>query len=156
MSLDLEVLAAVPGALRWIELQKRLPRRSLYQVGKEGADRLVGPDEPLSPPNVYRVDSTSVSIVPMTNVGNYNEDEYLADYGRNLSEKERSEIVRRWRSGGCWYGINSATRDAALLVTVAAEIAEATNGWVTVLNRYMHVPVGVYTPEAFRKVGPRM
>lgn len=87
----------------------------------------------------------------------FEEDEYVADVGRNLSDSERQHVIDAWRRAGYFLEITSyagrGPRELSLASALARAAAELTEGWVGIEGGGILAPaVGIYTPDALARI----
>ncbi|MEQ1507720.1 MAG: hypothetical protein ABMB14_36160 [Myxococcota bacterium] len=116
----------------------------------------------LSPPLACRFDlgaANTLTLMVMVTAGNYDEEEFLGDYGRNLSADEVRGLSAGWRDNGYFIALTSfagrADGELEKMVALAVALAEAVGGRVvlpssTVFNR----AVGAYTSDEFAEARP--
>jgi hypothetical protein len=81
----------------------------------------------------------------------FDEKEYVEDYGRNLTPEERETIINAWKRAGPSLTISSdggrAGGEFELLAALARRGARALSGWICIESGALVRPrTGIYTP----------
>jgi hypothetical protein len=81
----------------------------------------------------------------------FDEKEYVEDYGRNLRPEEREAIIKAWKRSGPGLTISSdggrAGGEFELLAALARRGARALSGWICIESGALVRPrTGIYTP----------
>jgi hypothetical protein len=89
------------------------------------------------------------------------EEEYVEDYGGNLSPQERTTIIEAWRRAGPGLTLSSGGGRAAgeleLLAALARSCARALSGWICIESgAFVHPRPGICTPEQLEGVRYRL
>lgn len=167
MSVELDIVPLAP-APTWGDVRHKW----LAQMGsgshgpvsllRLGSNEPVSESEVLCPPLACRFDlgeANTLTLMVMVTAGNYDEEEFLADYGRNLSADEVRGLSSGWRDMGYFFALTSfaGRPDGELekMVALAAALAEAVGGRVvlptsTVFNKV----VGAYKSAEFAQTRP--
>lgn len=165
MSIDLEIIPRAPpptwGEVRraWLGAPGRLPGALLHL----GTRSVVSEEERLRPPLAASVDlgaANTLGLMVMKTAGIYDEGEFLADYGRNLSAPELAALASAWRDSGYFVAVSSfmgrAGGELELMVSLAVALAGVVSGRIVVPHATVFdVGVGVYTPDEFARVRQR-
>lgn len=167
MSVELDIVPLAP-APTWGDVRRKwLARMGPGSHGpvaliRLGSDTPVSESEVLSPPLACRFDlgaANTLTLMVMVTAGNYDEEEFLGDYGRNLSADEVRGLSAGWRDNGYFIALTSfagrADGELEKMVALAVALAEAVGGRVvlpssTVFNR----AVGAYTSDEFAEARP--
>jgi hypothetical protein len=177
MSLDVDIIPSTQEFFTWGELRDKLtncqldagPRQLLGgnpQLADVGTKKIVDISERLTPyrflyfklagDNTLGFDITSNGPKEKTYL---DEQAYIDDYARNLSQEKKNDIASRWYEVGFGCSVitsgGRAKDEPPLFLAVAVAIAELCRGFVLVKdNGRFSLPVGCYTAEEFRDAKP--
>jgi hypothetical protein len=124
-----------------------------------GGETASTPDQALRPGTTYRfrlpVDSTLTLSLGLTS--DFDEREYVEDYGKNLSAAEREAIIEAWRRAGPGLTLTSGGGRAAGELELLAALARACTvllaGWVTIESgAFVRPAAGIYAPHELKGV----
>jgi len=173
MSIDVMILpgrqvALTPSAL-FARLELVMGSRSAALVGaspalsKLGARDVVDGDAALEPGKTYalRLAADNTLLLSIGLGADFDEEEYVEDYGRALTPAERDAIIGAWRRAGPGLTVSSAAGRAAaeleVLAALALACARAVAGWISIESgAFVEPRPGIYTPEQLDGVEYRL
>lgn len=128
-----------------------------------GSREVVATDGALEPGRAYifRL-ATENTLTLSTGVStDFDEEEYVEDYGRNLSPEERATIIEAWRHAGPGLTLSSGGGRAAgeleLLAALARCCARDLSGWICIESgAFVRPQPGIYTSEQLEGVQYRL
>jgi hypothetical protein len=116
-------------------------------------------DEALQPERAYRfrlpVDNTMTLSLGLTS--DFDEREYVEDYGKNLSAAERAAIIEAWRRAGPGLTLTSgggrAPGELELLAALARACTLLLSGWISIESgAFVRPAAGIYAPHQLMDV----
>jgi len=173
MSIDVDILPTIVETAQWGNLVDKLrqtlgtPKCDL--LGEQplllelGSNRVLSDEERLEFDRSYYFVlpiPNTLSITVASNHGNVDEQEYLSDYGRNLTSNVIQILARQWQIASYSYGLTTMAGrsqfEPDLFVALAAVLADMCQGHVVVMNDdEFDVGVGVYTSNQFQLIQPK-
>ncbi|HTK06037.1 MAG TPA: hypothetical protein VL485_02620 [Ktedonobacteraceae bacterium] len=134
-----------------------------------GSHRVVQEDEMLTPDSYYSFHlavPTTLSLGMSVNKKNsLDEQDFLEEYGRNLTPEKIQRLVEAWKAIGYTFsiitGAGRSPDEPLLFVCLAAALAFACEGYVINTGDYGYIQekygleIGVYTAEEFSRAIPK-
>jgi hypothetical protein len=173
MSIDVVILPGlklelVPGLfLGQLGLERRSPATALIgetpALLKLGSREVVAADGVLEPGRTYafRLAAENTLTLSIGLSTDFEEEEYVEDYGGNLRSEERATIIEAWRHAGPGLTLSSGGGRAAgeleLLAALARCCARALSGWICIESgAFVHPRPGICTSEQLEGVQYRL
>jgi hypothetical protein len=131
---------------------------ALVELSRGGETALTR-DEALRPGRTYRlrlpVDNTLTLSLGLT--PDFDEREYVEDYGKNLSAAQREAIIEAWRRAGPGLTLTSgggrAPGELELLAVLVRACALILSGWISIESgAFVRPAAGIYAPHQLKDV----
>src|SRR5262249_25615674 len=128
------------------------------------ANRIVSDEDRIAPTHRYYFDLNETNtlglIVERNAETGTEEQEFLDNLARNLSQERRAELAERWKAIGFSFVIGSnagrSRSEPELLVALCVTVGELYRGQILIQNsKLFSLPVGCYAPSEFRSVKPK-
>jgi hypothetical protein len=125
----------------------------------QGTETALTRDEALRPGRTYRfrLPVRNALTLSLGSASDFDEREYVEDYGKNLGAAEREAIIEAWRRSGPGVTLTSgggrSPGELALLAALVRACTLLLSGWVSIESgAFVRPAAGIYAPHQLKDV----